>query len=181
MYPIVETLKWFELGSVYLFGPEFKWTWIFLYLLPCPSAVAPVDHVRLKKKRKRPIFSQVSSTPQEDETRQPLPHRSDRHPPRPLHHLHHFIISSLASFLSSVSLLSLSAFLSQLVSSLPSSKNIGLCFLPSREKYKTVLRSLFSGIKYTQPLLFLSQYLKLSSHHNLCSSPPEVKPACSSQ
>lgn len=62
----------------------------------CLSAVAPVDHVRLKK-WKRPIFSQVSSTPQEDETRQPLPHRSDRHPPHPLHHLHHFIISSLAS------------------------------------------------------------------------------------
>lgn len=32
-------------------------------LLPmCLSAVAPVDHVRLKRRRTRPIFSQVSST-----------------------------------------------------------------------------------------------------------------------
>lgn len=37
-----------------------------------PSSVAPVDHVRLE----RPIFLQVSSTPHEDQTCQPLPQYS---------------------------------------------------------------------------------------------------------
>lgn len=143
----------------------------------CPSAVAPVDHVRLKKKWKR-----LHSTGGRDPPAFTSSLRSSpTPPPTPSSSFHHLLFGLLLLF--SVSLLSLSAFLSQLVSSLSSSKNIGLCFLPSREKYikKKVLRSLFSGIKYTQPLLFLSQYLRLSSHHNLCSSPPEVKPACSSQ
>lgn len=49
------------------------------------SAVAPVDHVRLE----RPILSQVSSTPREDQTCQPLPQYSvcptavRSHPPPP--------------------------------------------------------------------------------------------------
>lgn len=147
----------------------------------CPSAVAPVDHVRLKKMKKAHLLpGELHSTGGRDPPAFTSSLRSSpTPPPTPSSSFHHLLFGLL--LLSSVSLLSLSAFLSQVVSSLPSSKNIGLCFQPSREKYKTVLRSLFSGIKYTQPLLFLSQYLRLSSHHNLCSSPPEVKPACSSQ
>lgn len=43
-----------------------------MFFSPPPSEVAPVDHVRLD----RPTFSQVNSTPHEDQTCQPLPQYS---------------------------------------------------------------------------------------------------------
>lgn len=126
------------------------------------SVVAPVDHVRLE----RPIFSQVSSAPHEDQTCQPLPQYSvcpttvSADPPPqlcskmftmlpPSHLLHHLSLSFYRS--SQASCISFSAFVLTVSLKYQSLYSHYHCFFFFLHLTVTVF---LSGIKHTQPLFF---------------------------